>query len=125
VNAERGSHPLFVPVRASQSGTLALQTGRLASGQPVGLAFTSAASLLSAMGPSQRWTRICEAPLRDMLAPLGVNHIRVDPRLVSDLAGGAPASTVRKDTEQAHAEVSGTTHPARRRHRAQQDRRAA
>lgn len=39
----------FVPVHASQYGTLALLTGRLPSGQRIGLAFTSAASLRSAL----------------------------------------------------------------------------
>ena len=34
-----------VPVRESQAGTLALRTGRLTSGERVGLAFTSEASL--------------------------------------------------------------------------------
>jgi hypothetical protein len=41
-------NPSFVPVRVSEAGTLALRTGRLLSGQRVGLAFTSAAALLSA-----------------------------------------------------------------------------
>jgi hypothetical protein len=40
----------FVPVRESQAGTLALRTGRLRSGERVGLAFTSEASLLLTMG---------------------------------------------------------------------------
>ena len=44
----------FVPVRASKAGTLALRTGRLPSGERVGLAFTSEASLLLTMGSSQQ-----------------------------------------------------------------------
>lgn len=69
----------LVPVRESRAGTLALQTGRLRSGERVGLAFTTEASLLLAMGSSRRWVRLGGQALKDMLAPLGVRHIRVDP----------------------------------------------
>jgi hypothetical protein len=40
------SQTYFVPARESQAGTLALGTGRLTSGERIGLAFTSKASLL-------------------------------------------------------------------------------
>ena len=69
----------FVPVRESGAGTLALQTGRQRSGERVGLAFTTEDSLLLTMGSSRRWVRLGGQALRDMLAPLGVRHIRVDP----------------------------------------------
>jgi hypothetical protein len=69
----------FVPVRESRAGTLALQTGRLRSGERVGLAFTNEDSLLLTMGSSRRWVRLGGQALSDMLAPLGVRHIRVDP----------------------------------------------
>ncbi|HEX4660676.1 MAG TPA: SAV_915 family protein [Streptosporangiaceae bacterium] len=85
--------PLFVPVRASQPGLICLRTGRLASGLPIGLAFTSEAALLSALGPRQQWTLICEQALLDMLAPLGIGHLRIDPRLARDAARGAPECT--------------------------------
>jgi hypothetical protein len=75
----------FVPVRESQAGTLALRTGRLVSGERVGLAFTSEASLLLTMGPFQHWVRLADEPLRDMLAPLGVQCVRIDPRPASEL----------------------------------------
>ena len=88
--------PFFVPVRASQAGPLALLTGRLPSGQRIGLAFTSEASLLSALGPWQRWVRLCEGALRDMLIPLGVDHIRIDPRPVREAARSTPESTGRQ-----------------------------
>ena len=87
--------PLFVPVRASQPGLICLRTGRLASGLPIGLAFTSEAALLSALGPRQQWTLICEEALLDMLAPLGIGHLRIDPRLANDAARGAPECTGR------------------------------
>jgi hypothetical protein len=69
----------FVPVRESGAGTLALQTGRQRSGERVGLAFTTEDSLLLTMGSSRRWVRLGGQALRDMLAPLGVRHILVDP----------------------------------------------
>jgi hypothetical protein len=68
----------FVPVRTSKAGTLALRTGRLPSGERVGLAFTSESSLRLTMGPSQQWARLDGEALRDMLEPLGIEHIRVD-----------------------------------------------
>jgi hypothetical protein len=69
----------FVPVRESKAGTLALQTGRLRTGERVGLAFTTEASLLLTMGTPPQWVRLDGQALKDMLAPLGVRHIRVDP----------------------------------------------
>jgi len=75
----------FVPGRDSRAGTLALRTGRLVSGERVGLAFTSEASLLLTMGPFQHWVRLAAEPLRDMLAPLGVLCVRIDPRPASKL----------------------------------------
>jgi hypothetical protein len=69
----------FIPVRESRAGTLALQTGRLRTGERVGLAFTTEASLQLAMGSSVRWVRLGGPALKDMLAPLGVGSIRVDP----------------------------------------------
>lgn len=83
-------HTFFVPVRASRSGTLALRTGRLLSGEPVGLAFTSEASLLLTLGPSQEWVRLDSQALKDMLAPLGLERVRVDPRPAGELE--VPAS---------------------------------
>jgi hypothetical protein len=79
-----------VPVRESQAGTLALRTGRLTSGERVGLAFTSEASLLLTMGPFQRWIRLAAEPLRDMLAPLGVGCVRIDPRPAAELSPAGP-----------------------------------
>jgi hypothetical protein len=69
---------LFVPVRDSGSGVLTLRTGRLSSGQRVGLAFTSTASLLAALGPGQPWIRLHEDAMHDMLGPAGIVQIRVD-----------------------------------------------
>jgi hypothetical protein len=80
-------HTFFVPIHsaAQGGGTLALRMGRLSSGERVGLAFTSEAALLLTLGPCQYWIRLDEDTLRDMLAPLGVTSIRVDPRPAAEL----------------------------------------
>jgi hypothetical protein len=78
MDAKGDCHLLFVPVRESGSGMLALRTGRLPSGQRVGLAFTSAASLRSELGPGQPWIRLHEDAMRGMLGPAGIDEIRVD-----------------------------------------------
>jgi hypothetical protein len=83
-------YTFFVPVRTSKAGTLALQTGRLLTGERIGLAFTSEASLLLTLGPSQQWIRLDEDALKDMLAPLGVEHVRVDPRPAGELVSEGP-----------------------------------
>jgi hypothetical protein len=95
-------HLLFVPVRESGSGVLALRTGRLPSGQRVGLAYTSAAALLSALGPGQPWIRLHEDAIRDMLQPAGIDQIRVDACLSPP--PGRPAATEPAATEPAAAE---------------------
>jgi hypothetical protein len=73
------SDTLYVPVRMSGAGVLALRTGRLESGERIGLAFTSEASLSFTLGAGQRWVMLGEQSLRGLLAPLGVRRLRVDP----------------------------------------------
>lgn len=73
------NHALYVPVRMSEAGVLTLRTGRLESGERTGLAFTSQDALSRTLGPAQRWASLGEEPLRDMLAPLGIRRLRVDP----------------------------------------------
>ena len=74
----------FIPVRESKAGTLALQTGRLRTGERVGLAFTTEASLLQTMGSSPQWVRMGGQALKDMLAPLRVEQVRIDPCAACD-----------------------------------------
>jgi hypothetical protein len=71
---------LLVPVLPARAGSLALRTGRLASGERTGLAFTSESALLRVLGPDQPWVRLSEPALRALLAPLGVDRIRLDPQ---------------------------------------------
>jgi hypothetical protein len=104
----------FVPVQESQAGTLALRTGRLTSGERVGLAFTSEASLLLTMGPFQQWVRLAAEPLRGMLAPLGVQCVRIDPRPACELRpAGPPQPQVTGDAKPRPAKAP-CVHRARR-----------
>jgi hypothetical protein len=73
---------LVVPVRTC-SGMVSLRCGRLPSGERVGIAFTAEASLARAMGAGQPWIHLSEQALEEMLAPLGVHRIQVDPGLVT------------------------------------------
>jgi hypothetical protein len=98
----------LVPVGESKAGTLALRTGQLISGERVGLAFTSEASLLMTLGPSQHWILLAPGALRAMLAPLGITRVQLDPRPIAELTSeslpgellpgpvgaGRPAATV-------------------------------
>ena len=84
------SETFLVPVRTSKAGALALRTGRLLTGERVALAFTSEASLLLAMGPSQQWARLGYQAMRAMLAPLGITHVRIDPHPIPEMAAGSP-----------------------------------
>jgi hypothetical protein len=88
-------HTFLVPVRTSAAGTLALRIGRLGSGERVGLAFTSEASLTRTLGPSQQWIHLAREALTDMLAPLGIEHITIDPDRVGESCtdGPPPPST--------------------------------
>jgi hypothetical protein len=83
-------HTFLIPVRTCAAGSLALRTGRLVSGERVGLAFTSEASLTRTLGPSQLWIRLGRKALADMLDPLGVQHITVDPDPVGESCTDGP-----------------------------------
>jgi hypothetical protein len=102
-------HTYLVPVRESRAGTVSLQTGRLISGERVGLAFSSEASLLMTLGPSQQWIQLAPGALRAMLAPLGVTCVRVDPRPVAELG----AETVSSEPLPGPAGAGGLRRPLR------------
>ena len=58
----------------------------------MGIAFTTLAHLRAATGPRQEWLRMDEATLHDVLAPLGVTRIQLDPVLVGpDVEGSQPS----------------------------------
>jgi hypothetical protein len=98
MNAKGDCHLLFVPVRESGSGVLALRTGWLPSGQRVGLACTSAAALLATLGPGQPWIRLHEDAMRDMLGPAGIDEIRVDACPFAPPGTTAAAARLRRES---------------------------
>lgn len=79
---------MVVPVHTG-SGMVSLRCGRLPSGERVGIAFTAEASLARVMGTGQPWIHMSAEAMRDMLAPLGVTRIQVDPGVI---AAGRPVS---------------------------------
>jgi hypothetical protein len=89
MDAEREGHAFLVPVSATPSGTLALKTGRLTSGERIGLAFTSEQSLRDVLGPWQQWTHLSERALHGMLTPIGVAQVRVDTHAAAGATGAA------------------------------------
>ena len=90
------SHTLYVPVRMSNAGILTLRTGRLESGERIGLAFTCEDSLSFTMGAGQQWVNLGDQSLRDMLAPLGIRQLRVDPLPLGEPGAGAIPSQARR-----------------------------
>jgi hypothetical protein len=72
------SHTLYVPVRIGSAGIPTLRTGRLESGERIGLAFTSPDSLSFTLGAAQQWVNLGDQSLRDMLTPLGIRQLRID-----------------------------------------------
>ena len=103
---------LLVPVRTSATGTVTPRTGRLLSGERVGLAFTSEASLLLTLGPSQEWIRLGGEALKGMLAPLGIRDVRIDPHPAAELAVAAPPSEPRIERRPAPVRFRPRSHYA-------------
>jgi hypothetical protein len=80
----------LVPVRESALGTLALRTGRLPSGERVGLAFTSEPALRLTLGPRQHWARLSGDAFTGMLAQISVGQFRIDPLPAGELDRSTP-----------------------------------
>ncbi len=74
--------PLYVPARTTSAGAASIQLGRLPNGGRVGIAFTDLSRLRAATGPRQDWVRMSPVALQEMLEPLGVSVIQIDPVLV-------------------------------------------
>jgi SseB protein N-terminal domain len=73
---------LIVPVR-TVSGMVSLRCGHLPTGERVGIAFTTEAHLAAVMGAGQPWIEVSEQALAEMLEPVGVNQVQVNPGLVT------------------------------------------
>jgi hypothetical protein len=74
---------VFVPVVSRSPGIVTICTGRLCSGERVGLGFTSQASLTAVYGPEHARVRLHIQPLRDLLRPTGINTVLLDPVISS------------------------------------------
>jgi hypothetical protein len=82
----------------TSAGAASIQTGRLPNGCRVGIAFTDLSRLRAAAGPQQDWVRMSLIALQEMLEPLGVSVIQIDPAVVGmDIAlnGRHPTLTSR------------------------------
>src|SRR4030081_1175888 len=73
---------MVVPV-GTGSGMVCLRCGRLPTGERVGIAFTTEARLAGVMGAGQPWIHLNDRAMKEMLAPLGVTRIQVDPGLIT------------------------------------------
>jgi hypothetical protein len=85
---------LVVPVTGAE--VPALRSGRLPTGERVGIAFTTESRLIHAMGASQRRILINERAVRAMLAPLGITRIQLDPDLVAPPVTPSPLAPARR-----------------------------
>ncbi|MEU3571861.1 SAV_915 family protein [Kitasatospora sp. NPDC036755] len=86
-----------VPVTTSGTGsTTALRLFRLRDGRRCAVGFSSPEALAALLGPDQAHTELGEAALRDLTAPLGIDTLVLDPRLVAPAvtapAGATPAA---------------------------------
>jgi len=60
-----------------------LRCGRLPTGERAGIAFTTEGQLAGVMGAGQPWIHMSGQAMKEMLAPLGVTRIQVDPGLIA------------------------------------------
>ena len=73
---------LYTPVRDNACGcTLRLFRNR--DGSRCTVAFTTPERLTAVLGAGQIWVELAEPALRDMVRPLGVQHLVVDPNLIA------------------------------------------
>jgi hypothetical protein len=72
-------HFLYVPVRRTADGMDTLAIAHTPEGERAGIAFSSAGALAAACRPSQPFTEMAEDALREILAPLGITRIQLDP----------------------------------------------
>jgi hypothetical protein len=73
---------MVVPV-GTGSGMVCLRCGRLPTGERAGIAFTTEGRLAGVMGAGQPWIHMSGQAMKEILAPLGVTRIQVDPGLIA------------------------------------------
>ncbi|MBO1413841.1 SAV_915 family protein [Streptomyces sp. FH025] len=73
-----------VPVTTTSTGsTTVLRLFRLRDGRRCAVGFSSPEALTALLGPDQAHTELGEPALRGLTAPLGVDTLVLDPRLVA------------------------------------------
>ncbi|MGW2593641.1 SAV_915 family protein [Streptomyces sp. NPDC001515] len=82
---------LYVPVRCGHPADR-IRLFRTPLGARTAVAFTSAPRLTRTLGRRQDWTRLSEAALRSLLAPLDGVGLVVDPPLAAPAPAGTPAA---------------------------------
>jgi hypothetical protein len=85
-----GPDIMHVPVAVCSASVVTLRTARLASGERVGLAFTTQARLAGVCGPEQASILMHLGPLRAMLRPGGIAKVFIDPLGLKPAADAAP-----------------------------------
>ena len=89
----RAPRPLCVPVRENACGST-LRLFRDRDGSRCAAAFTTPERLAAVLGADHLWVPLAEDALRDLVHPLGVHDIVVDPALVAPPVGGPTTGTV-------------------------------
>ena len=79
MEADTDGSLLLVPIREHMAGCVALRTGRLPSGERIGMAFTTQEALVRVLGPDQPWITLCGRVVRTMFVEAGTAQTRVDP----------------------------------------------
>ncbi|GAA2242554.1 MULTISPECIES: SAV_915 family protein [Kitasatospora] len=79
----------YVPVRSVGTASV-LRFFRRRDGSRCVLAFGSAADARELLGPEQELIDLALPALREMIAPLGVRHIVLDPKLVAPAVTDTP-----------------------------------
>ncbi|MQS15474.1 hypothetical protein F7Q99_25190 [Streptomyces kaniharaensis] len=84
-----------VPVTVNRSvrgsgSTDALRLFRLRDGRRCAVGFTTPEALTALLGPDQAYVELGEPALRELTAPLGVDALVLDPRLVAPPVAATP-----------------------------------
>jgi hypothetical protein len=82
VSEDPTHQPLFIPVADNRCG-FTLRLFRERDGSRCAVAFTTPERLTAVLGTGQRWAELAEPALRDLVHPLGVRQLIVDPNLIA------------------------------------------
>lgn len=89
MSEDRTHQPFCIPVRDNRCG-FTLRLFRDRDGSRCAVAFTTPEGLTAVLGVGQRWLPLSEDALRDLLQPLGVQRLTIDPNLVAPPVRSAP-----------------------------------